>query len=228
MPRIARVSVPGVPHHITQRGNRMQKTFFSNNDYANYIDLMAEWCSRCGVEIWAYCLMPNHVHLIAVPDTEDSLAKAIGEAHRRYTRHINFRKGWRGHLWQGRFASYPMDEVYLMVAARYIELNPVKARLVSKPELWKYSSANSHIYGKEDVLLSRTSPLNEMIEDWKEFLRLTTAEQDIKMLQQHERTGRPLGSDGFLTRLEKSIGRLLKPKRPGRKPKKGKIRYGVP
>ena len=155
MPRIARVTVPSVPHHITQRGNRRQKTFFSNKVYAAYIDLMAEWCNRCGVEIWAYCLMPNHVHLIAVPDNEDSLAKAIGEAHRRYTRHINFRKGWRGHLWQGRFASYPMDEVYLMVAARYIELNPVKARLVSKPELWKYSSAASHVYGKERHIIIR-------------------------------------------------------------------------
>ena len=115
-----------------------------------------------------------------------------------------------------------MDEVYLMIAARYIELNPVKAGLVSKPELWKYSSAASHVYGKEDVLLSRTSLLNEMIDDWEEFLNSTTSEQDVKMLQQHERTGRHLGSDGFLTRLEKSIGRLLKPKSPGRKPKKGK------
>ncbi len=222
MPRIARVSVPGVPHHITQRGNRSQKTFFSNTDYTTYIDLMAEWCDRCGVEIWAYCLMPNHVHLIAVPDKKDSLAKAIGEAHRRYTRHINFRKGWRGHLWQGRFTSYPIDEVCLMVAARCIELNPVKACLVSKSELWKYSSAASHVYGNEDTLLSRTLRLNEMIDDWKEFLSLTPSEQDIKILQQYERTGRSLGSDGFLTRIEKSIGRLLKPKRPGRKPKEGK------
>lgn len=171
--------------------------------------------------------MPNHIHLIAVPDKEDSLAKAIGEAHRRYSRHINFRKGWRGHLWQGRFASYPMDEAYLMVAARYVELNPVKARLVSKPEFWKYSSAASLVYGKENALLSGTSLLNEMIDDWKEFFSLTTSEQDIKMLQQHERTGRPLGSDGFLIRLEKSIGRLLKPKRPGRKPKKVNNRYSV-
>ena len=227
MPRIARVTVPSVPHHITQRGNRRQKTFFSDKDYTTYIDLMAEWCNRCGVEIWAYCLMPNHVHLIAVPDDENSLAKAIGEAHRRYTRHINFRKGWRGHLWQGRFASYPMDDVYLIVATRYIELNPVKARLVSKPELWKYSSAASHVYGKEDILLSRTSLLNEMVDDWKEFLSLTPSEQDIKMLQLHERTGRPLGSDGFLTRIEKSVGRLLKPKKPGRKPKTNSMYKGV-
>ncbi len=113
-----------------------------------------------------------------------------------------------------------MDKIYLMVAASYIELNPVKARLVSKPELWKYSSAASHVYGKEDTLLSGTSPLNEMIDNWKEFLSLMPSEQDIKTLQHHERTGRPLGSDGFLTRIKKSIGRLLKLKRPGRKPKK--------
>ncbi len=141
MPRIARVTVPSVPHHVTQRGNRRQKTFFNNKDF---------------------------------------------------------------------------------IAARYIELNPVKAGLVSKPELWEYSNAASHVYKKEDALLSRTSLLNEMIDDWKEFLNSTTSEQDAKMLQQHDRTGRPLGSDGFLTRVENSIGRLLKPKRPGRKPKKGK------
>jgi putative transposase len=124
--------------------------------------------------------MPNHVHLIAVPDKEDSLAKAIGDAHRRYTRHINFRKGWRGHLWQGRFASYPMDEVCLTVAVRYVELNPARARIVSKPELWKYSNVASHVNGKEDALLSRTSLPNEMLDGWKEFLSLTTSEQDIK------------------------------------------------
>ncbi len=107
-----------------------------------------------------------------------------------------------------------------MAAVRYIELNPVKARLVGKPEHWNYSSAASHIHGKEDTLLSKSSLLNEMIDNWKAFLRLTPSEQDIKMLQQHERTRRPLGSDRFLTRLEKSIGRLLKPKRSGRKPRK--------
>ena len=115
--------MPGVPHHVTQRGNRRQKTFFTKEDYSAYLNLMADWCGQFGVEIWAYCLMPNHVHLIAVPEREDSLAQAIGEAHRRYTRRINFRKGWRGHLWQGRFSSYPMDDVYLMAAVRYVELN---------------------------------------------------------------------------------------------------------
>jgi putative transposase len=130
---------------------------------------MEEWCNHFGVEILSYCLMPNHVHLIAVPKKDDSLAKAIGEAHRRYTRSVNLREGWRGHLWQGRFASYPMDDVHLLVAVRYVELNPVKARLVNKPDQWKFSSAKAHIYQKEDILV-KPSQLNGMVSDWEEFL----------------------------------------------------------
>src|SRR4030042_5007584 len=129
MARIARVVVPGFPHPITQRGNRRQPTFFSPDDYEAYLDLMGEWCSRFDVEIWAYCLMPNHVHLIAVPEREDSLRRAIGEAHRRYTRRVNFREGWRGHLWQGGFASFPMEGRYLLRAARYGGLHPGRAKL---------------------------------------------------------------------------------------------------
>jgi len=108
MARIARGVAPGLPHHITQRGNRRQATFFSADDYRAYIALLGEWCRYWHVEVWAYCLMPNHVHLIAVPPTDDGLRRAIGEAHRRYTRRVNFREDWRGHLWQGRFASYPL------------------------------------------------------------------------------------------------------------------------
>jgi len=100
MARIARIVVPGYPHHITQRGNRRQETFFSVDDYRQYIDLMAEWCSRCNVDVWAYCSMPNHIHLIAVPQTKEGLRKAIGEVHRRYARMINFREGWREHIWK--------------------------------------------------------------------------------------------------------------------------------
>lgn len=109
MARMARVVAPGIPHHVTQRGNRRQETFFSDDDYRAYLELMAQWCSLCAVEVWAYCLMANHVHLIVVPESEGGMRRAIGEAHRRYTRRVNFRQGWRGHLWQGRFASFPMD-----------------------------------------------------------------------------------------------------------------------
>ena len=111
MARIARVVAPGLPHHITQRGNRRQQTFFSDDDYRAYLALMADWCRRCDVRIWAYCLMPNHVHIIATPRAADGLRRAIGETHRRYTRRVNFREGWRGYLWQGRFSSVVLDAV---------------------------------------------------------------------------------------------------------------------
>ena len=147
MPRIARVVAPGLPHHITQRGNRRQETFFCKEDYQSYLAFMAEWCQKSQVEIWTYCLMPNHVHLIAVPKSEEGLRRAIGEAHKRYSNRINSREGWRGHLWQGRFSSYPLDEAYLLTASRYIEMNPVHARLVKAPEDYPWSSASAHLAG---------------------------------------------------------------------------------
>jgi putative transposase len=124
MARIARVVAPGIPHHVTQRGNRRQQAFFYDADYQAYLELMSEWCAKFKVQILAYCLMPNHVHLIAVPETKDSLNRAIGEAHRRYTRRINFREGWRGHLWQGRFSSFILEQNHLFACTRYVELNP--------------------------------------------------------------------------------------------------------
>ena len=148
MARIARVVAPGIPHHGTQRGNRRQATVFCPDDYQAYKTLMAQWCRSCEVEIWAYCLMPNHVHLIAVPKSADELRRAIGEAHRRYTRRVNFREGWRGHLWQGRFASCPLDGSYLLAATRYIEQNPIRAGLVDRPEGYLWSSASAHLSGK--------------------------------------------------------------------------------
>jgi putative transposase len=150
MARIARVVAAGIPHHVTQRGNRRLTTFFTDEDYQTYIALMAEWCRKCAVEIWAYCLMPNHVHLIAVPETEDGLRLGIGEAHRRYSRMVNFREDWRGHLWQGRFSSFPMDEVYLLASARYVEKNPVRAHLVPEASLWPWSSTRAHLAGQDD------------------------------------------------------------------------------
>src|SRR5207245_711623 len=125
-------------------------TFFRDDDYTAYLDLMAHWCAACKVEVWAYCLMPNHVHLIAVPQSADGLRAGIGEAHRRYSRRINFREGWRGHLWQGRFASFVMDEDYLLAAARYVERNPVRARMVTSAGQYRWSSASAHLKGQDD------------------------------------------------------------------------------
>ena len=219
MARIARVVVPGVPHHIIQRGNRRQKVFFRESDYESYISLLREWCERYGVEIWAYCLMPNHIHLIAVPQTEEGLSRGIGETHRRYTRMINFRESWRGYLWQGRFASYPMDDRYLMVAVRYIELNPLRAKMVREPWEYPWSSARAHIEGKDDRLV-QAHALLEVAEDWKEFLQEGMKEEELEQIRHHERTGRPLGDTSFVAKVETILGRVLRPQKAGRKPKR--------
>jgi putative transposase len=220
MARIARVVVPGWPHHITQRGNRRQPTFFGPDDYEAYLDLMAEWCGRCGVAIWAYCLMPNHVHLIAVPQSEDGLRRAIGEAHRRYTRRVNFRLGWRGYLWQGRFASFVLDETYLLTCARYIELNPVRAGLCPRPTDYPWSSAAPHAAGRDDRLVA-AAPLLALDPRWMEHLQAGLPEGDVGLFHRHEATGRPLGSAAFVSQLEAVLGRILRPQPPGRKAKPG-------
>jgi putative transposase len=146
MPRIARIVVPGQAHHVTQRGTRRMETFFCDEDYQEYLSLLGHWCGEFDVRIWSYCLMPNPVHLILVPQTAEGLWWTVSETHRRYTRRINFRERWRGHLWQGRFASFVMSENHLMGAARYVERNPVKADLVARAE------------GDQILDLSRSTP----------------------------------------------------------------------
>lgn len=216
MARIARVIATGIPHHVTQRGNRRMPTFFNDEDYRAYIALLGEWCRKCGVDIWAYCLMPNHIHLIAVPETDDGLRHGIGEAHRRYSRLINFRENWRGHLWQGRFASFPMDESYLLAAARYVEMNPVRARLTPNAALWPWSSARAHLDRMDDELV-KVAPLLELVGDWSLFLAGTGEEDQLNDIRKHERTGRPLGTEEFVERLESALERPLKKGKPGPK-----------
>ena len=216
MSRSARLVVPGCPHHITQRGNRRQRTFFSRRDYEKYSQIMADSCLAHGLQVWAYCLMPNHVHLIAVPGNEESLRCAIGEAHQSYTRIINFREDWQGHLWQGRFASYAMDEAHLLAATRYIELNPVRSGLVKSPYDWIFSSANAHRKGERDALVDPKAML-ERIENWHEFLTSDPVASLAPQIRLHERTGRPLGGDDFIKDLERQTGLTLQPRKPGPK-----------
>jgi len=214
------VVIPGMPHHITQRGNRRQPTFFNDGDYAAYVELMADWCREERVEIWGYCLIPNHVHLIAVPASEEGLRRAVGEAHRRYTRRINFRKKWRGYLWQGRFASFVMEETYLLAAARYVEWNPLRAGLVEKAAEWRWSSARAHLSGEDDRLV-KVAPLLAMVGNWQALLDSALPEEQLNELRGHGRTGRPLGDGAFFERLEALVGRVLRPQKGGR-PRKRK------
>ena len=136
MARIARYVVPDLPHHVTQRGNRRERVFFGDDDYRLYRDLLREACDRADVSVWAYCLMPNHVHLILTPTTADGLARALGKAHRRYSAFVNARLRVTGPLFQSRFGSVVMDEDHLIAAARYVALNPVRARLIARAEDW--------------------------------------------------------------------------------------------
>ncbi|MDL2207609.1 transposase [Desulfovibrio sp. OttesenSCG-928-M16] len=212
MARLARVVIPGIPHHVTQRGNRRQPVFFSDDDYLAYLDLLTQWSRRAGMAAWAYCLMPNHVHIIAVPERQDSLHGALGETHRRYSCRVNCREGWRGHLWQGRFASYPMDKEHTLRAVRYVELNPVRAGLVQKPEDWRWSSARAHILGVADELVDMRALAEEVI-DWEAYLQ----ESELELFRRHERTGRPLGDTDFLQKLEILSGRTLMPRKRGPK-----------
>jgi putative transposase len=161
--------------------------------------------------------MPNHVHLIAVPQREDSLAQAIGEAHRRYTTFVNLRENWRGHLWQGRFASYVMDERHALACIRYIEMNPVRAGLSDTPIQWRWSSAGAHMHNRNDALVKAT-PLRELVDmNWDEFLHTIPPADEADVLRRHERTGRPLGDPSFVDGIEERLGRKLRQGKRGRK-----------
>jgi putative transposase len=215
MARLARAVAPGYPHHVIQRGNRRQQVFFEDGDYVAYRELLAAQCERAGVAVWAYCLMPNHIHLILVPAEPDGLRAAVAETHRRYSRRINSREDWRGHLWQERFASFAMDEVHLIACAHYIEMNPVRGGLAGAPEDWAWSSARAHLAGADDELVA-VAPMLDLVDDWAAYLQRQLSDDSIERLRRHGRSGRPAGGDGFVRGLEQQIGRRLRPGKPGR------------
>ena len=215
MSRQPRLVVPDHPHHVTQRGNRRQPVFFCDDDYTLYLDLLRHWAGQAKTEIWAYCLMPNHVHLILTPSTPDGLRAALGETHRRYTRHINLREGWRGHLWQERFHSFVMDEPYVLACARYVALNPVAAGLVARPEDWAWSSARAHLEGKSDGAVA-LAPLATRVDDWATFFDDGVEDAMTERLDLHLRTGRPLGDAAFIDGLVARFGEAAQARPRGR------------
>jgi putative transposase len=229
MARLARIVVPGHPHHVTQRGNRRQPIFFEPSDYALYRDLLAEQCRKAAVEVWAYCLMPNHVHLVLMPHTEGALARALGETHRRYTGFVNARARWTGHLFQGRFGSVVMDDAHFVVAARYVALNPVRARLVARAQDWPWSSARAHLAGRDDGLV-RVAPLLDRVGRIDAWFEAATDGACFATLRAAESSGRPLGADDFTVQIEQSLGRSLQRRTPGRKPREqasGQLKLGI-
>lgn len=217
MARLARLVVPGLPHHVTQRGNGRARTFFDEEDYALYRDLLAENCRAAAVEAWAWCLMPNHVHLILVPADADGLRRVLARTHRRYAGAIHARRRRTGHFWQGRFGSVVMDEEHLAAAVRYVTLNPVRARLVARAEDWRWSSVRAHLHGRDDGLTTR-GPVSERFAPFRSFLAEPSDLRALERLRAAESIGRPLGDKAFLERLERLSGRTLQPARRGPKP----------
>lgn len=221
MARLARIVVPGCPHHVTARGNRREPIFFEDGDQDLYCDLLAEQMRKAGVAVWAYCLMPNHVHLILCPSTEDGLAQALGAAHRRWANFVNargrWRGRWRGHLFDGRFASVAMDEGHLMSAVRYVALNPVRARLAARAEDWPWSSARAHLKGEDDGLVT-VGPVLDRTSSFADLIGSGDEPAALAAIRAAETTGRPLGTAAFVADLERRLGRPIARRAPGRKP----------
>ena len=223
MPRVARIVVTEVAHHITQRGNNRQDVFFVDDDRRVYLELLQKYCEKYGVRVHSYCLMTNHVHLVAIPEKEKSLAKAIGRTHFCYSQYINRFHKRSGHLWQGRFYSCALDERHFWLAMRYIELNPVRAKLCRKPWRYEWSSAAAHIDRDTESELLNLSCWYKMISAsrWRKELADGPDEHQVDQLRLNTHTGRSLGSDSFLSKCEKLICRRVRPLPVGR-PKKRK------
>lgn len=209
MARQPRVVVPDLAHHVTQRGNNRRVVFRSVADYAFYTALLERYSRRHRLEILAYCLMPNHVHLIMVPPTRFAIADALQSSQMHYSRFYNRKNQRSGHLWESRYFSCPMDERHLYEAVRYVENNPVRAGLVTLAEQWTWSSAAAHAQNSPDRLVSgRISSLLN-IEDWSSYLQERTDQELVKRLKIQTRKGLPLGGDDFVRQLENRLGLRL-------------------
>lgn len=219
MPRLARTVFANVPHHITQRGNRREDVFFTDEDYQTYLDWLQHYSQKHQLDILAYCLVTNHIHLVVVPRNENSLQQVLKPVHMRYAQRINRQNNWKGHLWQGRYFSSPLGDQYRWAAIRYVERNPVRARMVRKAERYPWTSAAFHCGLRGDNILSnhnKWSRLNNQIEDWSSWLSEGDMPNELEIIRRNIDKGLACGSDRFINRLEKMIGRSLKFRPQGR------------
>jgi putative transposase len=239
MARLARAIFPGLPHHVTQRGNGRAQTFFGEADYRLYRDLLAEQATAARVQVWAWVLMPNHVHLVLVPSDPDGIRRTMAVVHRRYASHVHARLKRSGHFWQGRFGCVAMDELagppcprhgceprgrlapanHLGAAVRYVALNPVRARLCDRASDWPWSSVHVHLGRVSSDRLTTSGPVLERFPDFAALLASGEDENLSTRLRKAESIGRPLGDARFLTELEARTGRALRPARRGPKPR---------
>jgi putative transposase len=221
MPRIARIVAPGYPHHITQRGNNRATVFFDDEDRQTYLKLLSGFAEKNSLQIWAYCLMDSHVHLLAVPESENSLARGVGLTNQVYTQYLNRKLNQSGRIWQNRFFSCVVEnDQYLWAVARYIERNPLKVGLAEKAEEYRWSSGKAHLTGKDDPLLTGIPWLDPLERKaYADFIHESDEETD-NAIRKATRTGRIFGSESFIDRLGYQLNQTLRPKKPGRPRKK--------
>jgi putative transposase len=219
---MARVVAPGCWHHVTQRGNQQQTTFCDPGDREFYIRLLRRYSVRYGVRVAGFCLMGNHIHLLAIPAGADSLARTLSRLHNDYSRWLNLRHARTGHVWQNRFYSCPLDEGHQWEALRYVELNPVRAGLADRAEDWPWSSARAHLAGEDPSGLVDCSEWGQRWSPglWKDCLAMGIGDACLlDRIREATRTGRPAGNLEFVQDLERRCGRVLQPGTPGRKPR---------
>jgi putative transposase len=218
MARLARIVAVNIPHHVTQRGNARQCILATSSERLVYLQLLQQYVELHGLYLLGYCLMSNHVHLVLVPRKAESLALALKQTHGRYASYWNAAHRSTGHVWQGRFYSCPLDDDHLWIALRYTELNPVRAGLVSQPELWPWSSAAAHCGDREahEALHIAKWAKHWSAASWCEYLRRGETEVDIAAIRKCTHSGRPLGTEEFLEELQQATQRHLAPQKGGR------------
>jgi len=221
MPRTARVIVADVPYHVTQRGNRKQDVFYSDGDYRMYLGWLSDYADRYSLEILAYCLMPNHVHIVAIPRRLDSMANTMRILDKRHSDALNAAFDWAGHLWQGRYFSAALDDAHLWNAVRYVERNPVRAGLVERAEDYLWSSAAFHLGKRPSKIIKSSTEWGRAVEGWAEALASPEDEEMLHKIRLRTRCGFPCGNDEFVARISDALGRPLVLRQRGRPPKKG-------
>jgi len=209
MARLARSTILGYPHQVTQRGNYGQCVFEEDNDFKAYLKWLKEISCRYSIDIWAYCLMRNHVHFVCVPQAEGALSRGFNTLHMRYAQYFHSKKGLTGHLWKGRFQSCILDDRSVLEEVRFIENNPVRAQLVRKPDDYPWSSARFHVLGEPDPVLDNSGFLRGKIGDWRGFLAESGNESILARTWRSLKTGRPAGATEFILNLEGIMGKRL-------------------
>ncbi len=209
MPRVSRAIAVGYPHHVTQRGNYRQTVFAEESDYTRYLEVLAGFAPKYGLDIWAYCLMPNHIHIVGVPGSQESLARTFNTVHMLYAQYFNRKRNATGHLWQGRFFSCVLDERHLYAAVRYVELNPVRSGIATTPQDYPWCSAKAHVTGTHDPVLSGRCFLTETVKDWTKYLGEDQDREATDSVIKATRIGRPCGKENFVKQMEILLDRRL-------------------